>query len=79
MQTLFVDDDEEENLVVNTASLLLAPLLAQETVDDMVRQMGGMSGVKLTTVNEEGVEYSPEEYRKRFMSPTPFNPIDLSE
>lgn len=79
MQTLFVDDDEEENLVFNTASLLLAPLLAQETVDDMVRQMGGMSGVKLTPVNEEGEEYSSEEYRKRFMSPTPFNPIDLSE
>lgn len=79
MQTLFVDDDEEENLVVNTASLLLAPLLAQETVDDMVRQMGGMSGVKLTSENEEGKEYSPEEYRKRFMSPAPFNPIDLSE
>lgn len=79
MQTLFVDNDEEENLVVNTASLLLAPLLAQETVDDMVRQMGGMSGVKLTPENEEGEEYSPEEYRKRFMSPTPFNPIDLSE
>ncbi|MDY5320815.1 MAG: hypothetical protein SPG93_04005 [Prevotella sp.] len=40
----------------------------------MVRQMGGMSGVKLTTVNEEGVEYSPEEYRKRFMSPAPLQP-----
>lgn len=49
------------------------------TVDDMVRQMSGMSGVKVTPVNEDGEEYSPEEYRKRFLSPPPFNPIDLSE
>lgn len=49
------------------------------TKDDMVRQISAVSGVKVTFVDKNGEEYSPEEYRKEFMSADPFNPPDLSE
>lgn len=45
----------------------------------MVRQISAVSGVKVTFVDKNGEEYSPEEYRKEFMSADPFNPPDLSE
>lgn len=48
------------------------------TPDDMINALNA-SGVKVTFSTEDGGEYPPEEYRKNFMSPTPFNPIDLSE
>ena len=48
------------------------------TPDDMIKALNA-SGVKVTFSTEDGGEYPPEEYRKEFMSPTPFNPIDLSE
>lgn len=49
------------------------------SLDDMQKELNATSGVKFTWVNAEGEEYSPEEYRKEFMSPVPFNPLDLSE
>lgn len=49
------------------------------TLDDMQKQLNATSGVKFTWVNADGEEFSPEEYRKAFMSPEPFNPLDLSE
>ncbi len=49
------------------------------TKDDMIKQMSAVAGVKLTYVNKDGEEYSPEEYRKEFMKADPFNPPDLSE
>lgn len=49
------------------------------TKDDLIRQMRAVSGVRVTYVNKDGEEYSPEEYRKEFMSAVPFNPLDLSE
>lgn len=47
--------------------------------DDMIKQLNATSHVKVTFINKDGEEYSPEEYRKEFMSPVPFNPLDLSE
>ena len=49
------------------------------TKDDLVKQISAMSGVKVTLVNKDGEEYNSEEYRKNFMRPDPFNPLDLSE
>lgn len=49
------------------------------THDDMIKQMNATSHVKMTFINKDGEEYSPEEYRKEFMSPVPFNPLDLSD
>lgn len=49
------------------------------TLDDMQQALNATSGVKVTWVNKDGEEYSPEEYRKEFMRPEPFNPLDLSE
>ena len=49
------------------------------TPDDMIKQLNAVSGVKVTYVNKDGEEYNSEEYRKNFMRPDPFNPLDLSE
>lgn len=49
------------------------------TLDDMQKELNATAGVKITYINADGEEYSPEEYRKEFMRPEPFNPLDLSE
>ncbi len=49
------------------------------TLDDMQKALNATSGVKFTFINNDGEEFSPEEYRKAFMHPEPFNPLDLSE
>ena len=48
-------------------------------LDSRAQQISAVSGVKVTFVDKNGEEYSPEEYRKEFMSADPFNPPDLSE